>query len=177
MFDLLKRLVCLGTLIALVGSVSCACARKPQELHFEVLDQGDGLCCGWSPGEEPALLVIASREEVDAPAFSLQFQPSLADELRALGYDRNFVVVVFRGGQSVSAPELIPETREVVRDGNEVKLKTHFGQVNSAKGVRPAGSSPYQVLAVFKEGRWGRRIRFILELDGKEVVERERFIP
>jgi hypothetical protein len=50
-------------------------------------------------------------------------------------------------------------------------------EVLSKEGGESAHALPYQLASVTKEGQWGRDVRFVLEVDGKEVQERTHFVP
>lgn len=175
--NLIKWPVMTFVLLLLAGLALCGCkAPEPQDLLFETIDQDKSGPSGRGYGEEePNLLIIAGSEEVDTPELDIQFPPALAEQLRALDYDRRFVVVVLRGLLVSSSPAYTVETRQVTRYGEKVVLKVHFGEPEG--GSYPAFSSPYQVIAVSKEGEWSREIRFVLEVDGKEVKERAHFVP
>jgi len=163
----------------LVWLILCGCkGPEPQYLAFETIDQDESGPSGRSYGEEePNLLIITRPEEVDTPELDIQFPPALAEQLRALDYDRSFAIVVFRGLLGARSPEYTVDILQLIRYEERVVLKAHFGEPGLGSRRYPAFSSPYRVIEVSKEGRWSQEIRFVLEVDGQEVRERTHFIP
>jgi hypothetical protein len=155
-----------------------ACQSQEIELPFQTIAQGEGFPTGRSyPGEKPDLLIITAPEEVDTPGLEVQFPPDLAEQLRAVNYNDRFVIIVLRGQLGGTSPSYAIDVLEVVRSGNRVVVRTHFGELGPEEGVLMAFSSPYHILTVAKAGTWNQKIRFILEEDGKMVKERTHFVP
>ena len=121
--------------------------------------------------------MITRPEQVDAPELDVQFPSDLAEQLRAVDYQNRLVVVAFRGVLTGTSPKLDVEVLRIVRDRDRVVVQAHFGALEPGNLVLPGFSSPHHAVSVSKEGEWSRDIRFILEVDEKEVAERTYFIP
>lgn len=175
-----KGLLGLTILAAFALVDLAACRPDGIELSFETIAEGhsagypDGR--GYS-GEEPDLLFITAPEEVDTPDAEVQFGSDLGEQLRAVDYSNKFVIVVFRGLMTVLSPSYTVDILQVVRTGNRVVVRTHFGAPGPQQGAFPALSSPYHIIAVPMQGMQGQEIRFVLEVDGQVVKERTHFIP
>ena len=170
------RVVLAALLLAASGAILPACRPRLIELPFETIAQSEGFSTGRSPAD-PNFLVITEPEQVDSPGLDVQFPADLAGQLRAVDYQKNFVVAVFRGTLTGTSPELDVEVLRVVRNGDDVVVQARFGELEPGKLILPGFSSPYHVVAVTREGQWSRDIRFVVEVDGEEVVERTYFIP
>lgn len=167
-----------AALLAVLGAILPACRPRQTELPFETIAQGDGFGAAPSYGrEESNLLVITEPEEVDSPGLDIQFPSDLAEQLHGVDYQSNFVIAVFRGRLGILSPKLGVEVLRVVRDGETVIVKARFGDSVIGERISPAFSSPYHIVAASKEGEWSRDIRFVLEVDGEEMVERTYFVP
>ena len=172
------RVVLAASLLAASWAILPACRPRLIELPFETIARGDGFGTVPSYGrEEPNLLVITEPEQVDSPGLDLQFPSDLAGQLHGVDYQKNFAVAVFRGTLTGTSPELDVEVLRIVRNGDEVFVQARFGELEPGKLILPGFSSPYHVVAVTREGQWSRDIRFVVEVDGEEVVERTYFIP
>lgn len=168
----LQVCVALWLTLVLVGCTS-------RELDFEVIgsvsDTPRTIC-----DDEPGLFVLASPEEISSSGLETRRDRDVIEQLHALNYSRHFAVAVCRGLMGMSNPSLTPDVRQITRDGDKVIVRAHFQdakEVLSKEGGMPMESWPYQLVVVTKKGRWGRDIRFVLEVDGKEVQERAHFIP
>ncbi|HEY5573922.1 MAG TPA: hypothetical protein VIK64_12955, partial [Anaerolineales bacterium] len=170
------RVVLAALLLAASWAILPACRPRLIELPFETIAQSEGFSTGRSPAD-PNFLVITEPEQVDSPGLDVQFPADLAGQLRAVDYQKNFVVAVFRGTLTGTSPELDVEVLRVVRNGDDVVVQARFGELEPGKLILPGFSSPYHVVAVTREGQWSRDIRFVVEVDGEEVVERTYFIP
>jgi len=172
------RVVLAALLLAASWAILPACRPRQTELPFNSIAQGDGF--GTVPSysrEEPNLLVITEPEKVDSPGLDIRFPSDLAEQLRAVDYQKNFVVAVFRGTLTGRSPDLDVEVLRIVRDGDEVFVQARFGELEPGKLILPGFSSPYHVVAVTKQGEWSRDISFVLEVGGEEMAERAYFIP
>lgn len=169
-------IVLAALLLVAAGVILAACRPQQTELPFETIAQSEGFTTGRSPAD-PNLVVISSPEQVDSPGLDIQFPSDLAEQLRAVDYKTHFVIAVFRGTLTITSPRLTVDILRIVRQGNRVVLQTHFGDSVIGTRILPAFSSPYHIITVSKEGEWSRDIRFVLEVDEKEVAERTYFIP
>lgn len=163
-------------LLAALGAILAACRPRQTEPTFGTIAPGEGLSTGRNPAD-PNFLVISNPEEVDSPGLDLQVPSDLAGQLRAVDYQNNFVIAVFRGTLTGRSPELDVEVIRIVRSGDVVFVKARFGELERGKLILPAFSSPYHIVAVSREGQWSRNLRFVLEVDGEEAVERTHFVP
>lgn len=165
--------------VLLVVLLLCGCTEpQPQNLSFETISADVGFRTGRSySGEAPDFLVITRPEEVDAPGLEIQFHSELAEQLRALDYQRSFVIVLFRGLLSGRSLEYTVDILGVARAGEKVVLRVHLGVPGPGSIVSQAYSSPYHIIAVPKEGKWAQDIHFVLEVDGQRVKEHTYFIP
>jgi hypothetical protein len=123
------------------------------------------------------LLVITTPEAVDSPGMDVQFSAELADQLRAVDYEHNIAIVVFRGLLQALSPRYTVDILQVVRSGNQVVVQTHLGVPGPEQGSLSSFSSPYHVIAVPRQGMQEQEIRFILEVDGQMANEHTYFIP
>jgi len=169
----LKKLSCLALLTGLI-LFGCK-GPEPQDLPFETVTSDLG-GLGYMQ-EDPNLLIITGPEEVDTPGLDVQFPADLAEQLRAVDYQRNFVVVVFRGLLGARSASWTAEVRQVTRYGAKVILIAHFEEPGPGVRRTYVPSSPYQVVTISKEGEWARLIRFVLEANGEEVKECNHFVP
>ncbi|HLF27780.1 MAG TPA: hypothetical protein VJG32_15710 [Anaerolineae bacterium] len=165
-------------LLLLSAGVLAGCTPQPVELPFESINQERYLLGGQSyEGKEPDLLIISTAEEVADPGLGVRFGPQLAEQLRALDYQRRFALVVLRGRIGVSGPQFTIDILGVTRAGDQVVVKTHFGQPAPNETVFMLVSYPHHIISVAKEGEWARDMRFALEVDGQVVKERTHFVP
>jgi hypothetical protein len=163
-------------MLAALGASLAACRPRQIELPFETIAKSEGFGTGRSPAD-PNFLVITEPEKVASPGLDMRFPSDLAEQLRAVDYQRTFVVAVFRGTLTGTSPELDVEVLRVVRNGDDVVVQARFGELEPGKLILPGFSSPYQVVAVTKVGEWSGEIRFVFEVDGEEMAERTYFVP
>jgi hypothetical protein len=153
-----------------------ACKPKIDKLPFETMSQADGFDTGRSyGGEEPALLVIATRDEIEKPDLDIQFSSELTDQLLNIDYNHFFAVMVFHG--RIGSTKVSITVEQVTRQGKEVTINANI--VRPAPGTRsnPAFTSPYHLIAISKEGKWSQDVKFVVVVDGKPVAETTHFIP
>jgi len=104
----------------------------------------------------------------------------LLDQLQTLNYNRRFAIAVCRGLMGMTNPSLVPDIRQIVRDGDTVVVRAHFSdaiKILNEEGGNPVESWPYQLAVVKKRGQWGQDIHFVLEVNGEEVHDRTHFVP
>ncbi len=167
-----KIIILLGLLLFVIT----ACQPQEEKLPFETIDQGDGFYTGRSyGGEGPNLLIITGPNEVDSPGLDVEFPSELANQLHRMDYDRFFAVLVLQGlkhqgGYSVTV-------QQIVRQDDRVNVYVEFA--NPEPGTRriQAFTSPYHLVVVSKEGKWGQQINFVLVVDSEQVAEAIHFIP
>jgi hypothetical protein len=161
-----------------IGLLLASCSPGGQDLGFETIaksDGGDNLGTAYRE-EKPALLVIARPEEIGDPA-----QTVLAEDyrmggwLRTLDYGRVFAILVLHGYVGSSGYSVT--VKEVARQGDQVSVWADFAKPAPDEGRRPAYTSPYHLIAVSREGSWGKDIHFVLMVDGRPVAETVHFVP
>lgn len=154
------------SLAALVG-----CAATPRELSFETIEQQASAGTGkaWE-SEKPGLIVVATPEELNQ--IDDLVSRDAQEELRQADYDAYFVVAVFIGRRPTSSRA---QFQRVVRRGGQVTLDV----LDQGPGYIPVVSSPYFLIKVRKDGKWGRRCTFRLRLtDGEQrTVSVSHYIP
>jgi len=67
--------------------------------------------------------------------------------------------------------------RRIALQGDEVTVQAEFTEPQPKTFTLPAFTSPYHLVAVSKQGKWGQQIRFVLITDSEEVAETSHFIP
>ncbi len=172
-----KALLVLVVMVALlvVGVVTAAGVlvweirfRRPPvvngELAFATVERArsPGPLADFFPRQAPGLLVLTRSQ--DLPSVQAYIRKTALDGLRALDWDENFAIVVFRGYQ----PETISnfEIVRIVRQDAEVGIYASTGFVDE----EDIPTSPYHIVAVRKVGQWGANVTFRLYLDGTGEV-------
>jgi hypothetical protein len=169
----------LAFLVVLGLAALAACQPKETKIPFQTIAEGEVVGdygYGYSK-EEPDLLIITAPEAVDSPGIDVQFSADLADQLRAVDYDHNIIIVVFRGLMGALGSTYNVDILQVVRSGKQVVVQTHFGVPGPEEGSLPSFSSPYHIISVPRQGMEEEKIRFILEVDGQVAKERTYSIP
>jgi len=176
----MKSVKFVGNLLLLLVMmfIVIACKSPEEELPFETIAKSGGGDLGLTTyrDKKPALLIIASDDDVDALIPSvLTRNPDLINQLRHIDYDRFFAILVLQGlkpqgGFSVTV-------QRIVRHGERVNVYAEF--VSPEPGTRriQAFTSPYHLVAVSKRGKWGQQIHFVLVADSEKVAETAHFIP
>lgn len=161
-----RKLLCLLTAVIL-GLVMAGCgAKTPQELPFETMEQVNQTesIKQWE-GKEPRLLIVASSEEVEEAG---QFVTDEAlSALSRLDFTTHFAIIAFRGLQ----PNIHKGFRveRIVRQRHEVALYAQAGRL----GFSAVVSSPYHLIKVRKEGKWGEVFSFKLYFGEDEVAAQQ----
>lgn len=169
--------ILLGLLVMVF--IITTCKSQEGELPFETVAKSDGpdnLGLTTYREGEPALLIIANGDEVDALVPNvLAEDPALVNQLRRLDYDHLFAILVLQelkhqGGYSITV-------QRVVRQDDQVNVHAEFTSPEPGTRRIHAFTSPYHLVAVSKRGEWGRQIHFVLVTDSEEVAETSYFIP
>lgn len=167
----------LGLLVMIF--IITTCKSQERELSFETIAKSKGFGdFGLTiyREEEPALLIIANDHEVDTLVPNvLAEDTALVDQLRQLDYDRFFAILVLQGLKSTGGFSVT--VQRTSRQDNQITVWVQF--VEPAPGTRriAAFTSPYHLIAVSKQGKWGQQFRFVLIADSEEVAETSHFIP
>lgn len=127
---------------------------------------------------------ITSVEEIKKPKsqvadVELRFSDAVTAELRAVDYRRDFAVLVFRKAAPTTQPDPRPEITGITRRADAVALYARFDPSPPIGGAAAVDAFPYHLVTVSRTeaGEWGRDIRFVFVLNGKEVSEHTHFIP
>jgi hypothetical protein len=128
--------------------------------------------------------VITSVGEIQKPKsqiadVELYFSDDVIAELRAVDYQRDFVVLVFRKAAPTTQPDPRPEITGITRRADAVTLYARFDPSTPIGGAPAIAAFPYHLVTISKTevSEWGRDIRFVLILNGKEVSEHTHFVP
>lgn len=163
-------------LLWLLLLVITACQPREQNLSFETISQGDGFYTGQGyGGGKPNLLVITDPDEIDNPGLDVQFPAELADQLRQLDYGRIFAILVLQGQKGSTGYAVT--VQQITRQGSQITVKAEFVEPSPGTFIKPAFTSPYHLVAVSKEGKWGQQIKFVLVANDEPVAETRHFIP
>ncbi|MGQ9503220.1 MAG: protease complex subunit PrcB family protein [Anaerolineae bacterium] len=156
--------------------ISAACHSREQNLPFETISQGDGFHTGKGYGqEEPNILIIAGSNEVDQPGLDIQFPAEISDQLRRLDYDQTFAILVLQGQKRISGYSIT--LQRIVYQNDQITVEAEFVEPALGSRIHPAFTSPYHLVAVSKEGKWGQQVKFVLMRDSQPVAETTHFIP
>jgi len=176
----LRRLASILGILLLAGVVS-GCKRYTSSylnLRFPERDQGLGFSSGQDYAhKDPGMLILYDPQQAEAPGSDVHFPAQLAETLRAVDFKQDFVVAVFRGLITASSPKYTVEVQKVTREGNKVVIKAQFGSPGAGDFTQPVNASPYQIIRVTKKGVWAQEIRFVLEVNDKELTGETLFIP
>jgi len=138
-------------------------------LFFETIDQK---LSGLHYMEKiPAIMVIASVEEVGDPGLGVRFPPDVLQRLESIDYRRYFVLCVFQGRHDSTGPRV--EIQYLLRQGNTITVQAEFTRPQL---TNPATSSPYHLVRVPK-GQLSGTYSFILRSETGETAEATHTIP
>jgi 3-dehydroquinate synthase class II len=103
----------------------------------------------------------------------LKYPETIETLLKQVNYNQIVVALVLK--------EQIPDsglTEEVVRQGNQVIIRTKAWQVGPGNYVLEDYTWPYQIIAINKDGTWAQEIHFILERGAEgPVADLKHFVP
>jgi len=170
-----KTTLMLGLLLFIVA----ACNSQNGNLRFRTIAKSnspDSLGLTSYREKDPALLIIANDDEIDALVPKVLAQdPDLVDQLHQLDYDLSFAILVLQGlkGQGGYSATV----QRIVRQDDQVNVYAEF--INPELGTRriQAFTSPFHLVAVSKLGKWGQQIKFVLVVDYQPIVEINHLIP
>ena len=156
--------------IAVLVAIASGVFRVEDRLSFETIAQND-----FSDYEQemPALFIIAGDEDVDILANMLH--PRLIRQLRQLDYNQVFAILALQGRKGQGGFKTT--VQGIGRLNDQVNVRTEFitpvlGSLNSQ-----IFTSPYHLVVVRKEGRWGQPIQFALIVNGEVLMSTTHFIP
>jgi len=165
-------------LIALLNG--CGVPGGGQALPFHTLSQGDGL--DPQGRDKPVLFVIADAKEIDSFAQNVaKVEPQLDDQRQRLvdqvqkqDYQHVFVILALQGTRTGGARVTV---QQVTRQDDRVVIQAQFFTPPPGQPRPTIQTDPYHLIAVAKEGSWGRPIQFELLADGKQVAVATHVIP
>jgi hypothetical protein len=150
------------------------CRPPEQPLPFETVAQRDIINYR---EEKPALFVIAKAEEIDDFTQNvLAEDPALANQLRALDYNRFFAVLALHGYIGSSGYNIT--VHKVVQQDSRVIVQAEFVEPAQGMAILDTFTSPYHLISVSKKGSAsGKQIQFVLVKGDQPVAETTHFIP
>jgi hypothetical protein len=152
-----------------------------QPLQFQTLAQG-GVLGTYREADPPEVQIIAGAQDIDSLARQLPGNPPRASDnpdfvnkLRLLDYTHCFAILVTQG---LKQPRGFQVTvQQITRQDDRVRAEANFIGPKLGEGQPMVSPDPYHLVAVSKDGAWGRQIQFELVADGKVVAEATHFIP
>lgn len=148
-----------------------------RDISFNLFSKADLL-------ERADFFIITGLEEIQKPQsqvadVELRLSDDVLTELRAVDYERDFTVLVFRKAAPTTRPDPRPEITAITRQADTVAVHARFDPSPPIGGAPAVAAFPYHLVTVSKAepGEWGKDIRFNLVLNGKEVAGHTHFIP
>lgn len=172
--------------ILLVGLVigltlgGCGVQASGQPLTFRSLAQ-DSILRSDPKDETSVIRIIASSQEIDQLIHEfgdpppLQLAPQLVEQLRQLDYMRYFAVLVTQGQKESLGFKVT--VQQITRQDDQVTVQAEFVGPKPGEGQPAVVFDPYHLVAVSKDGSWGRQMQFELIANGKVATKTAHFIP
>lgn len=168
----IKALICV-LVFAMFGIVTTTPlqAKSTDTLPFETVAQNN-VRSGWY-SDEPGIVIVATPDEL-AKIYGLVV-PDDYQQLKAIDYDRSFVIAVFQGLGSPQdeAPEIQIEQVDKQDAMIQITASTHPVPLD----ISQPSKSPYQIIKIEKESGWGIEGTFSLQLDEMSIVTETHYIP
>jgi hypothetical protein len=161
-------------LIALL--VLCSCGTPPQNLSFTTMTSDNHFTprgAYWK--EAPALMVIASPQDLITPDLGIHFAAGLGDPLRTLDYSHKFAVLVLQGFKTSGGYRVM--VQNVTRTGSLVSIQATFVTLLPDHARTWGTTSPYRLAIIEKDPTWESVNRFELVVDGTVVATAAHSIP
>ena len=125
-----------------------ACQATSQALYRRLLARSGARGRATSSGSEPLVVLITELQEMEQ-LDNLHHQ-SVLDEIAKLGFDRYFVIALFRERQGSSGYDTIID--RVTRRGNKIVIRAQFWELNeTGSAVTHRDTLPYHIIKVRKE--------------------------
>lgn len=144
-------------------------------LSFRALDKSVPRDLGMFSYREPvpAIIVVAQPEDLQQPVIAGNLQ--LTALLRDLDLNQYFAVLVLHG---LSAPEdYVLAVQQVRRQDNQVAVRVRVTELPPQELNNMTSTSPYELVAVSKDGTWGTEITFTLVFGEDTVAESTYYVP
>ena len=165
-----KLVVLLISLLGVAAVIFVALVVIPfvaqEQLPFEVLDEGPG-GQGYE-GWVPALVIVASQNDVQSPEPGIEFRPNVIEHLNAIDYSQFFAILVLHGrvgdaGYSVNV-------QQVGQFNGKVTVLAEFIRPPPGTLTIPVFTSPFQLIKVSKGSGLSGEVRFVLRSRNKGVL-------
>jgi hypothetical protein len=129
--------------------------------------------------KKPDLRIFARPQDFEEQG-EFSSVKEVADSLRDFDYEHSFAILVLEGEDAVRTDQVT--VTEILRQGDRVIIRAEFpGPYKENEEVGTLVTLPYHLVAVRKDGDWGREMTFVLEgvTDGVEttLLETKHFIP
>ena len=170
-----SKLVCTLLSLIVIAMLLSACVQKEIELEFYTIEQAKVIQPGMRMYEEqePALVVIASREEIGD--LDNYVSPEGRDVIARLNFSTYLVIAVFHG---MSTYDYDIRIKRVTYQDAVVKIYAEFIEPHKGQVLHPTAASPYQIIAVEKpEPLAGKEVHFVLIANEKRVTSVTHRIP
>jgi hypothetical protein len=173
-----ERLWWVGSAILMLFVLSgCGSSNADETLPFTTIMQQPQLRNFAYFKRQPEILVFTNPQEADSLSQQLaDTQPS--EQLRQIDYQRNFAILVLQGQKGGQSTITI---QRIIRRGDRVIVYAQFVSPDPGQGMTADVTDAYHLVAVPKEGTWGKEIRFELvdadSLFGTAVAETVHLIP
>jgi hypothetical protein len=156
-----------------MGLVIAGC-NSSRTLQFDVISEKTPFIVT-SPGNQPVptLIIIAFPDEIVPPTSVVEYSEAMLDSLKKVDFEKSFVIL-HQVGQ-------IPDNgriTEIARRKDTVYITLHKYSVGPGNYELRGFTLPYQITTIEKKGKWGKEIKFILEVEGGDIVAQEQhYIP
>ena len=121
----------------------------------------------------PHLIFIASRDEIVPSTSVVEYSEGMLESLKKVDFDQSFVILHLVGQ--------IPDNgriKEIIRRNGTVYIKLQEFSAEPGNYMFRGFTLPYQITAIEKKGKWGKEVKFILEVEGGYILAQEQhYIP
>jgi len=121
----------------------------------------------------PHLIFIASRDEIVPSTSVVEYSEGMLESLKKVDFDQSFVILHLVGQ--------IPDNgriKEIIRRNGTVYIKLQEFSAGPGNYMFRGFTLPYQITAIEKKGKWGKEVKFILEVEGGYILAQEQhYIP
>jgi hypothetical protein len=160
---------------------SCGVQGSGQPVQFQTLAQG-GVLGSYREVDTPEIQIIAGAQDIDNLIPYLPGNPprasdnaDLVSQLRQLDYTHFFAVLITQGQKEPRGFKVM--VQQITRQDDRITVQAQFIGSGPGEGQPMVSPDPYHLVAVTKDGAWGRQMQFALVADGKVVAETMHFIP
>ena len=159
---------------------SCGVQARGQPIQFQTLAQG-GVLGTYREVDTPEIQIIAGAQDIDTLTPHLPGNPprasdnaDLVNQLRQLDYSHFFAVLVTQGQKDPRGFKVM--VQQITRQNDQVTVQAEFVGPKPGEGQPMVVFDPYHLVAVAKDGVWGRQMQFALVAEGKVVAETTHMI-